>query len=561
MNPLQALPIQRFAPRLYRPGNLGTWSGHLPFASDLVTALRPGLLVELGTHYGESYFGFCQAVEESGVECRCFAVDTWQGDEHAGFYGEDVFREVNEYNQLNYAGFSTLIRSTFDLAHTQFANESIDLLHIDGLHTYAAVKHDFETWLPKVKAGGVVLMHDINVRHADFEVWRYWEELSRDYQHFSFLHWWGLGVLLKSGGRASLPDFLKLLLEADADRSEQIRDRYNDAADLLNFRQRSSPAQSAADPDRPYLQVFPGMPAVGFIEKESVVANLEGGVWQSHVVELAKGAPGGMIRIDPVNRPAWIEISTLSVRDKEGAAILNLDEAHLSVLGGLHQVMPIPSGGPACFFSWGNDPQIVFELPPGAGTLAPLNLELTMRVSFSLEKVRDELLADQVSARPAGSQAELEGLKSAHQQMQARAAALQGQIRLLQTERVNSSAERTQLKAELSEWRAHATGLRATITREESVRTRLEWDLTFSKTQIADRERRIWNLEDLNRRFLDLQTEADLLQHEVGVKDAVVLNLQNLAAAQEARVESLTESLSWRITGPLRMIAGSFLRE
>src|SRR5215469_2530017 len=129
---------KRFVPRRYRPGNLGNWSGHLSFANDLVAALRPRLLVELGTHYGESYFGFCQAVEENGVPCSCVAVDDWKGDEHAGFYDESVFREVNQYNSENYARFSTLLRTTFEKALEKVSDGSVDLLHLDGLHTYEA---------------------------------------------------------------------------------------------------------------------------------------------------------------------------------------------------------------------------------------------------------------------------------------------------------------------------------------------------------------------------------------------------------------------------------------
>lgn len=41
-------------------------------------------------------------------------------------------------------------------------NEKIDLLFIDGDHTYEAVKQDFEEWFPFVKKGGVIVFHDSN---------------------------------------------------------------------------------------------------------------------------------------------------------------------------------------------------------------------------------------------------------------------------------------------------------------------------------------------------------------------------------------------------------------
>ena len=187
-----------------------SWVGHIPFAFWLIDELRPRLFVELGTHTGNSYFAFCQAVEDAGSGTKCFAVDTWQGDEHAGIYGDEVFRDVNEYNNSHYSDFSTLCRMTFEEALPQFSDGSIDLLHIDGLHTYDAVKHDFETWLPKMSSRGVVIFHDTCVRQADFGVWKYWAELMDKYKGFEFKHSNGLGVLAVSAeAEAAIEKFIE----------------------------------------------------------------------------------------------------------------------------------------------------------------------------------------------------------------------------------------------------------------------------------------------------------------------------------------------------------------
>jgi glycosyltransferase involved in cell wall biosynthesis len=172
------------------------WLGHTPFASWVIKEVSPKIFVELGTHSGNSYFSFCQSVVEAGLSTKCYAVDTWQGDQHSGEYDEDVFIQVNAHHQKNYAEFSQLLRMTFDDAVSYFADGSIELLHIDGMHTYEAVRHDFERWLPKLAPGAVVFFHDTNVRERGFGVSRLWEELQVLYpNNLEFLHSHGLGII------------------------------------------------------------------------------------------------------------------------------------------------------------------------------------------------------------------------------------------------------------------------------------------------------------------------------------------------------------------------------
>jgi hypothetical protein len=199
------------------------WHEHGPFAFWLIQATRPAKLVELGTHMGFSHLAFCQAVHRLGLDTTCYAVDTWHGDEHAGFYGEEVFTSLQSYHNEHYSGFSQLIRSTFDEAVSYFPDRSIDLLHIDGLHSYEDVKHDFSTWSSKLSDRAIVLFHDVNVRERDFGVWKFWQELRPRYPGFVFEHGHGLGIL---GYGKDIPAAVKLLFTADRKTQSHIRSIY-----------------------------------------------------------------------------------------------------------------------------------------------------------------------------------------------------------------------------------------------------------------------------------------------------------------------------------------------
>lgn len=213
-----------------------SWWEHVPVAEWLIEKLQPQKVIELGTHYGVSFFSMCEAAQQFSKDTFVYAVDTWQGDSQAGYYGDEVYNIVSSFFNENYKQNGRLIRSTFDEAAQHFDNNEFDLIHIDGLHTYEAVKHDYEVWKPKLKNGGTILFHDWNVREGNFGVWKLWKEVKEDkrFQCMEIQNGHGLAIATLTDNRQNwhreleevLP-ILKikgyLLSELDRERQERIR--------------------------------------------------------------------------------------------------------------------------------------------------------------------------------------------------------------------------------------------------------------------------------------------------------------------------------------------------
>lgn len=207
-----------------------TWVDHLPFGYDLVCSLRPEITVELGTQWGLSFFCFCQAIKEQEINGKCYAIDTWQGDEHTGEYDNEIYTQVKQHSDDFYPEIANLKRMLFQEAVNDFADESIDLLHIDGLHTYDAVKEDYETWHSKVRPGGIIIFHDIQARMLDFGAWQFWQEISQQTESFTFNQGFGLGVIRKNGSDRPYTPLEKLLFNPSKSSQSQLRQFYAHAA-------------------------------------------------------------------------------------------------------------------------------------------------------------------------------------------------------------------------------------------------------------------------------------------------------------------------------------------
>ena len=162
------------------------WKGHRVFVEWLMHRLQPRVTVELGVDYGYSLC--CMAATQQG---HVYGVDTFQGDLHAGEHtdAETTLRRVLQTN--NYSNV-TIIKNTFDAVAASWA-QPIDILHIDGLHTYEAVRNDWERWHPYLSEHAVVMFHDTE---SYPEVKQLFNEIP--WPKINFLHSAGLGVVCKN---------------------------------------------------------------------------------------------------------------------------------------------------------------------------------------------------------------------------------------------------------------------------------------------------------------------------------------------------------------------------
>jgi hypothetical protein len=213
-------------PVFWIPKRLGAssyWWGHVPFAHWLVTSIRPHIVVELGTLNGVSFSAFCEAMRRQSIPGRCYAIDTWLDQELYEICGNSTFLDLSSFCRTEFGGIAELVRLTFKDALDNFANGSIDLLHIDAPHSYESVQQEFERWLPKLSEHGIVLLHDTNIRDVGFGIWKFCDELKDRYPAFEFLHANGLGVI---GVGRRVPQFLTDIQKLTSAEMYKLRERF-----------------------------------------------------------------------------------------------------------------------------------------------------------------------------------------------------------------------------------------------------------------------------------------------------------------------------------------------
>lgn len=138
----------------------------LSMAIEAAASVDPRVIVEIGCDAGGSLFCWRQI---------CDTVYGITLDDNSPVTGGQGY-------PLNTHGATVLVGDSRDPAslvwlRARLAGRPIDVLHIDGDHSYEAVDSDYEMYSPLVRPGGLVLVHDV-FNHWDkrVKVHEWWAE-------------------------------------------------------------------------------------------------------------------------------------------------------------------------------------------------------------------------------------------------------------------------------------------------------------------------------------------------------------------------------------------------
>lgn len=137
-----------------------------PFVKDICKKYDLKTIVEVGTYRG----AFANQLFQTEPN-RLYLIDPWQK------WDTKIFPDYTELDSTDWEALHkkvatrfqpynnvTIIRDISVNAVKQFQNESIDLVYIDGNHTYDFVTKDLEIWWPKIKKGGFISGHDYQLK-------------------------------------------------------------------------------------------------------------------------------------------------------------------------------------------------------------------------------------------------------------------------------------------------------------------------------------------------------------------------------------------------------------
>jgi cephalosporin hydroxylase len=160
-----------------------------------------GNVLEIGSESGGTFYLWCRL---ASLSAHKISIDKPDGASGSWRYVDPAALKERNETFLNFASRVSIINADSHDGKTVaqvadiLAGDKLDLLFIDGDHSFAGVKADYEMYKSLVSADGMIVFHDI--QHLGPKI--FWEELHRrggKLREFNQnLHWAGLGVLTAS---------------------------------------------------------------------------------------------------------------------------------------------------------------------------------------------------------------------------------------------------------------------------------------------------------------------------------------------------------------------------
>lgn len=171
------------------------------FAS-LVGELKPSRLMEIGTSRGGT---LCILSRLATPDATIISLDLPGGEFGGGYrwFQIPILKSFAYARQKLHLlrGDSHSAEMVSEVRNVLGPDQKLDMLFIDGDHSYEGVKKDFESYSKFVRSGGMVFFHDI-AEHTiqTCQVNRFWNEIKQQYRHEEVVAnreqgWAGIGVL------------------------------------------------------------------------------------------------------------------------------------------------------------------------------------------------------------------------------------------------------------------------------------------------------------------------------------------------------------------------------
>lgn len=187
---------------------------------EMVRGRRLDTVVEIGTARGGVLYCLAQV---AAADAHLISIDLPGGDNCGGQSEEEreVFASFCQHPQrVDFIPSSSFYHSTRQRLGALLDGRRIDLLFIDGDHSYGGVRSDFEVYRPFVAPDGLVVLHDICLFPEEWgdgaEVGVLWRELRGSFRTEEIIdpagwrertkpedaeHAWGIGLVHGAGGR------------------------------------------------------------------------------------------------------------------------------------------------------------------------------------------------------------------------------------------------------------------------------------------------------------------------------------------------------------------------